>query len=153
MWAAPLELRADDAGAMDVDDGAAALCAPHARRVTLSGAGRGARTLTFSYFSRLNLIGVTASPPAAAASLRSLLPDDDGSAFPDERALLRALGEKAEKSAPADRADAALHSLLPAVPYRWAQWLGGIGPSLAHAERVRPFQLTMEALQQWLHAG
>ena len=58
---------------MEVDDGsAAALCAPHARRVTLSGASRGSRSLTFSYFSRLNLIGVTASPPAAAASLRLL---------------------------------------------------------------------------------
>ena len=73
------------------------------------------------------MVGVSATPPAAAERLAALFPADAGDCFPDERCALRALARRdATDGAPPRLPD--LGAMLPARPFKWAQWLAGLGP-------------------------
>ncbi|KAG8465895.1 hypothetical protein KFE25_005465 [Diacronema lutheri] len=72
--------------------------------------------IEFSYFPRLHVLGA-AAPEGGAELLRAVNVDDDGHTFPHGRALLAA-----SRGSPVLSPEA----LAPAVPFRWAQWLGGI---------------------------
>jgi len=94
---------------------------------------------------------------AAAAGAGATMPDD-GSHFPDLRSSLRwhklahcsggcltatstAAGRRTGNPAEMEEGVA---SLLPSRPYRWLQWLGGLGPLLTSAPQ--PSQLVLEKL-------
>ncbi|KAJ1622626.1 hypothetical protein T492DRAFT_884943 [Pavlovales sp. CCMP2436] len=72
------------------------------------------------YFPHLHVLGVCA-PGGGSELLAAVDAGDDGRTFPHCRALLAA-----------SRGTAPLRvgALLPAVPFRWAQWLGGIEAEL-----------------------
>ena len=82
----------------------------------------------FSYHAQLQMVGVSAIPAAAATSIAGLFPSDDGNAFPDERCALRALAALGACDEAAPRLPE-LKALLPAKPFKWAQWLAGLGPA------------------------
>ena len=133
----------------------------------------GTATVTFAYFGGLQLLGAAATPAAADATLRRLytqLPKsargvaptpptpagdragqgaetgaeaDDGRQFPDLRSSLASHRLAAAAGRAASEADA-VASLLPARPYRWLQWLGGLGPLLTSTPH--PSQLVLERL-------
>jgi len=99
----------------------------------------------FSYHPHLGAIGVTVTPEEHAGSL-VLVFDDAGDELPDEGCLVRALAAVAD-----DEPLPKLAAMLPARPFRWAQWLSGIGPPLADGGRhMLPAQTTAERLVQWL---
>ena len=130
----------------------------------------GTVTVTFAYFGGLQLLGAAATPAAADATLRRLYTQfpksardvaptpagdeagqgaetgaqvDDGSRFPDLRSSLASHRLAAAAGRAASEADA-VASLLPARPYRWLQWLGGLGPLLTSTPH--PSQLVLERL-------
>ena len=134
--------------------------APHPLQVLIS-ARNGAATLTVQYYGGLQLLAASATPPKADAALRRLhaqlpaepsaagapvaagapAPVDDGSQFPDLRSSLRWHKLAADDGrAAADAVGVA--SLLPARPYQWLQWLGGLGPLLTATPQ--PSQLVLE---------
>lgn len=73
------------------------------------------------------MVGVSATPPAAAERLAALFPADEGDSFPDERCALRALARRDATDGAAPRLPD-LGAMLPARPFKWAQWLAGLGP-------------------------
>ena len=73
------------------------------------------------------MVGVSAAPPAAAKRLATLFQADDGGCFPDERCALRALARRDAADGVAPRLPD-LGAMLPARPFKWAQWLAGLGP-------------------------
>ena len=83
--------------------------------------------VSFSYLAELQMVGVSAAPPAAAKRLATLFQADDGSCFPDERCALRALARRDATDGAAPRLPD-LGAMLPARPFKWAQWLAGLGP-------------------------
>jgi len=102
---------------------AAALPAARAHPLTVRLEIMCARTrlvLVFEYFPHLHVLGVCA-PGGGSELLAAVDAGDDGRTFPHCRALLAA-----------SRGTAPLRvgALLPAVPFRWAQWLGGIEAEL-----------------------
>jgi hypothetical protein len=100
----------------------------------------------FSYHAQLQMVGVSAIPAAAATSIAGLFPSDDGNAFPDERCALRALAALGACDEAAPRLPE-LKALLPAKPFKWAQWLAGLGPVVAaDAPAPKSFQKVMDAL-------
>ena len=124
---------------------------PHPLGVTLraSSSRGGGGCLVFSYYPTLELIAVSASPPTLAAALRDLVKGDDGSTFPNENCLLRALqatdvsegGESEPKggskvgSTAGSEGHLTPSSLLgDAAPFKWAQRMGGFGPPLREHE-------------------
>ena len=86
----------------------------------------------------------SASPAKADAALQklsNLLPGstangekDDGSAYPDLCACVR--GRRVDAASVAE--------LLPQRPYKWLQWLGGLGPLLNSPPQ--PSQLVLDTL-------
>jgi hypothetical protein len=58
--------------------------------------------------------------------------------------VVAAFAESLEASAAATSEADAVASLLPARPYRWLQWLGGLGPLLTSTPH--PSQLVLERL-------
>ena len=83
--------------------------------------------VSFSYLAELQMVGVSAAPPAAAKRLATLFQADDGGCFPDERCALRALARRDATDGAAPRLPD-LGAMLPARPFKWAQWLAGLGP-------------------------
>ena len=85
------------------------------------------------------MVGVSATPPAAAERLAALFPADEGDSFPDERCALRALARRDATDGAAPRLPD-LGAMLPARPFKWAQWLAGLGPvrPLAPPPPARP---------------
>ena len=108
------------------------------------GSGKKEATLTFKYHAGLELLTASASPAKADAALQklsSLLPGstangekDDGSAYPDLCACVR--GRRVDAASVAE--------LLPQRPYKWLQWLGGLGPLLNSPPQ--PSQLVLDTL-------
>tara|TARA_B110001452_G_scaffold264015_1_gene266328 strand:- start:521 stop:1660 length:1140 start_codon:yes stop_codon:yes gene_type:complete len=130
------------AAAGEPGEAAQSVFAAHPLRVTLQLEGSKIE-VAFSYHAQLQMIGVSAKPAAAAAKLASLFSADDGSGFPDERCALRALSRLDTASA----SPPALTPMLPAKPYKWAQWLAGLGPVVAADAPAPPsFQKVMDAL-------
>ncbi|KAL3893142.1 MAG: hypothetical protein SGPRY_014433, partial [Prymnesium sp.] len=83
---------------------------------------------SFIYYAQLRMLTVAAKPDPASKALSSLFPGDDGAKLPDQRCLLRALSLKPAGGVGVE--GDCLHSILPARPYMWAQWMGGLGPVL-----------------------
>jgi hypothetical protein len=162
------------AGAGGAGGAAESGLARHPLQVVISARrAAGTATVTFAYFGGLQLLGAAATPAAADATLRRLytqLPKsardvaptpptpagdragqgaetgaeaDDGSQFPDLRSSLASHRLAAAAGRAASEADA-VASLLPARPYRWLQWLGGLGPLLTSTPH--PSQLVLERL-------
>ena len=108
------------------------------------GGGKKEATITFKYHAGLELLTASASPAKADAALQklsSLLPGstangekDDGSAYPDLCACVR--GRRVDAASVAE--------LLPQRPYKWLQWLGGLGPLLNSPPQ--PSQLVLDTL-------
>ena len=93
--------------------------------------------VSFSYLAELQMVGVSAAPPAAAKRLATLFQADDGSCFPDERCALRALARRDATDGAAPRLPD-LGAMLPARPFKWAQWLAGLGPVRPLAPSLLP---------------
>lgn len=128
--------------AAGADEAAQSVFAAHPLRVTLQLEGSKIE-VDFSYHAQLQMIGVSAKPASAAAKLAGLFPADDGSGFPDERCALRTLSRLDTGSA----SPPAITPMLPAKPYKWAQWLAGLGPVVAADAPAPPsFQKVMDAL-------
>jgi hypothetical protein len=45
---------------------------------------------------------------------------------------------------------AGVEALAPALPFRWAQWLGGIGPPLGGGREVHSVATVLTALCGWM---
>ena len=159
------------AGAGGAGGAAESGLARHPLQVVISARrAAGTVTVTFAYFGGLQLLGAAATPAAADATLRRLYTQfpksardvaptpagdeagqgaetgaqvDDGSRFPDLRSSLASHRLAAAAGRAASEADA-VASLLPARPYRWLQWLGGLGPLLTSTPH--PSQLVLERL-------
>ena len=98
---------------------------------------QGATKVTFQYHPGLQLLAVAAEPQRADKALRTLytqLPSagktDDGSVFPDLCSTLRWHRLAAACGKPDE---AGVSVLAPYRPYKWVQWLGGLGPLLTAA--------------------
>mmetsp|Transcript_26115 Transcript_26115/g.54845 ORF Transcript_26115/g.54845 Transcript_26115/m.54845 type:complete len:385 (-) Transcript_26115:280-1434(-) len=150
-WESAAEVRVVRAdSAVDVDS-----YAPAPWRVELVNRVESASSLRFCYLPQLELIGVCASTEELQKGLLSLVPGDDGSSFPDERSLLKALSAhgvppsvEVASLPPPD-----VRLMLPLRPYRWAQWLGGIGPSLTDRPSSQPsFNSVLQSLLKLLGA-
>ena len=86
-----------------------------------------------------------AKPMEAAAKLAALFPADDGCSFPDERCAMRALSRFGAGACSLTLPE--LSPMLPAKPFKWAQWLAGLGPLVASDAPAPPsFQRAMDAL-------
>lgn len=116
----------------------------------------GAATLTFQWMPTLEVLTASAEPRSLEATLRSLDEmqlESDGSGaegaegaggsaaggFPDLPSLLRARGG-------CKRQPLVVEALQPYWPYKWLQWLGGLGPLLT--ARPQSAQPVLEALVQ-----
>ena len=163
--------KASEGGGAGAGGAAESGLARHPLQVVISARrAAGTVTVTFAYFGGLQLLGAAATPAAADATLRRLYTQfpksardvaptpagdeagqgaetgaqvDDGSRFPDLRSSLASHRLAAAAGRAASEADA-VASLLPARPYRWLQWLGGLGPLLTSTPH--PSQLVLERL-------
>lgn len=91
-------------------------------------------------------------PDPASKALSSLFPGDDGTKLPDQRCLLRALSLKPAGGVGVE--GDCLHSILPARPYMWAQWMGGLGPVLNRGGgRSSPPTFQVWSLTHWVGEG
>jgi len=88
---------------------------------------RSRMALVFTYLPHLHVLAVHA-PEGGADTLSELGATDDGSTFPHCRALLAS-----SRSVP----KCTVRDLLPGMPFRWAQWLGGIEPDELPADGSR----------------
>jgi len=121
--------------------------------------GRSGAALAFSYHSRPHVVGVTIMPSSgntkkgsAPAKMEEglclLFAGDDARGLPDERCLLRAYG--ADGAGGAGEGLVGVEAMAPALPFRWAQWMGGIGPPLGGGREVHSMHSVLEALCTWL---
>jgi len=138
--------------------GADPLFAAAAVVVELRACDAKAASLSFSFHPAIRAIGVTCDDRSRDESLRSLFSDDDARGLPDERCLLRALPAQAPEAEPARRQassafDQGVEAMAPALPFRWAQWLGGLGPPLGDGREVHSIHAVMDALCGWLVAA
>lgn len=85
----------------------------------------------------------------------ALTVDDDARGLPDERCLLLAQGpggqEQATDGVGAESSAAGVEAMGQAMPFRWAQWMGGIGPPLGDGREVHSFAEVLGALCAWLN--
>lgn len=117
---------------------AAGLFSEHALAVVVS---RGKRSFRFAYHPALEMISVAVTPKADAPKLAALFPADDGGGWPDARCVLRSLARSPPGAPPAD-----VSQLLPARPFKWCQWLGGLGPVIDGDRQPASFQHVMDSL-------
>lgn len=110
-------------------------------------------SLAFSYHAAPGVIGVSVIGVGAPRldSLRALFADDDARGFPDERTLLRVASSSARpRDAAGGESMPGVEAMAPALPFRWAQWMGGVGPPLGDGREVKSTHAVLQALCGWL---
>ena len=123
---------------------------PHPLHLLLTpGAGKGG-AVCFLFYPSLGMIGVVGRGQKLERALQTLYPGDDGLRFPDKRCQLRAQLAAQRTAGAAGSAPGpapTVSHILPARPYLWAQWLGGLGPGLGEgAGSVCPTQFVLDAI-------